>query len=484
MSEFLIVILLILLGGIAYAYYQQSLTLRRLKNSYTQVNKTESNLADEKIKLAEDVTHKHEELAKEKERSHNLSAQIETNRKEIDQLKSQIALTEQDSKQSWTLFSTIASVAYDVVFVLDEDLTVIALNRAAEAVFEGRNALGSPITEIVDVPEFGTILTGAMGLGSDETFEEQLSYNGQHYKVRTRVMPYQDGKCFLGVAMQNITQLVRLNRSRRDMVANISHELRTPIATIRLKIDSLFESDERIKRKTSIQTLKDISTQTDSLERMVQELLDLSMIESGQAIMKLVPNNLLEILEDAAERLHEQLDAKNLTVVTHVPEGYEVLADRDHIRRVFVNLISNAIKFSPEGEAITVSAQARNEEIEISVFDNGPGVPDDQRERIFERFYQVDTARTKREGSGLGLALCKHIVEHHGGNIWAQGNSQGSGGRFLFTLLNASPIEPQQEMDHGQHDFPLNTYAVNGDEHQPNAAPDVARVQSEGEESA
>lgn len=433
--------------------------LRRLRDEYEETNQQESNLADEKIKLAQELGQAKETLAKVKERNHVLESQVDSRQQEIEQLKSEMVLSEQDSKQSRALFSTIASVAYDIVFVLDEDLTVVAHNRAAEPMFEVKNALGSLITDIIDLPEIESILQGTLVLPIDEDFEEQLIYQGQHYKIRTRLMPYHDGTYFLGVAMQNITQLVRLNRSRRDMVANISHELRTPIATIRLKIDSLFESDEKIKRKTSIQTLKEISTQTDSLERMVQELLDLSMIESGQAIMKLVPNNLLAILDDATERLSDQLDAKDLSIVVHVPERYEVLADRDHIRRIFVNLIGNAIKFSPEGESITVSAQAKNEEIEISVFDNGPGVPDDQRQRIFERFYQVDIARTKREGSGLGLALCKHIVEHHGGQIWAQGNSQGSGGRFLFTLLNASPTEPEDEMDRGQHDLPLASVA-------------------------
>lgn len=103
---------------------------------------------------------------------------------------------------------------------------------------------------------------------------------------------------------------------------------------------------------------------------------------------------------------------------------------------------------------ITISADMEGEDVVVSIFDNGPGVPDDQRERIFERFYQVDTSRSPGTGgTGLGLAICKHIVEAHGGRIWAEGNSKGNGGRFFFTLLSAGDVEVIPEMARGQHDY-------------------------------
>ena len=210
-----------------------------------------------------------------------------------------------------------------------------------------------------------------------------------------------------------------------------------PITRIRLIIEGLFHDAEKPKRKASIESLKEIAVETDTLLWLAQELLDLSMIESGQAIMRLVETPLNQVVDDAIERLMTQADTKQLTIVSHVPEKYDVLCDADQLRRVLANLIHNAIKWSPGKETITITASETNDEITVSVFDNGPGVPDDLRERIFERFYQVDVSRSEHEGTGLGLAICKHIVEAHGGKIWAEGNSQGMGGRFLFTVLNA-----------------------------------------------
>lgn len=443
MTEALIIVQLIVILALVFALLRQRESLR-------QLNSKQKETKNEKDQTLVSVQHN---LVNAEHLAQDLRTDLVKQEHLIAELRQQIATTERESLQSKALFTTIANVAYDLVFVLDADLTIIASNRSAASFFGQVSPIGEKLTQIIEAPDLDLIVQRAFD--EEESLEEQFTYKGQYYKVRTQVIRYQDDGAFVGVALQDITQLVRLNRSRRDMVANISHELRTPIANIRLRIDSLFHDEDKPKRKASIQSLRDIGQETDALEKLVQELLDLSMIESGQAIMKLVPLRLIEIVEEAIERLQDQLDDKRLTMVLHVPQKLEVFADRDQARRVFVNLIRNAIKWSPEGDAITISAQVTGEDITVSIYDNGPGVPENQRERIFERFYQVDTARTKREGSGLGLAICKHIVEAHGGQIWAEGNSQGSGGRFMFTLLNATPEEPQSEMDRGQHDFPL-----------------------------
>jgi two-component system phosphate regulon sensor histidine kinase PhoR len=119
----------------------------------------------------------------------------------------------------------------------------------------------------------------------------------------------------------------------------------------------------------------------------------------------------------------------------------QVWADHEQVRRVLINLIHNAIKWSPRGGQIKVLSEVIADEVTVSVIDNGPGVPDDQTERIFERFYQVDSSRSGGEGTGLGLAICKHIVEAHGGKIWAEGNENGTrGGIFRFTLGLVEPV--------------------------------------------
>jgi two-component system phosphate regulon sensor histidine kinase PhoR len=127
-----------------------------------------------------------------------------------------------------------------------------------------------------------------------------------------------------------------------------------------------------------------------------------------------------------------------------IPEGLKVLADPDLVRRALINLIHNAIKWSPAGERITVRAEASgDDEVIISVLDNGPGVPEEHRERIFERFYQIDPSRSSGEGTGLGLAISRHIIEHHGGRIWVENNPDGRNGRganFRFTLPAADAV--------------------------------------------
>lgn len=373
----------------------------------------------------------------------------------ITNLRGQIETRERQSIESKALFSTISNVAYDVVFVLNEDRLVIALNKAADALFGQKNPIGENISDVINVPDLDEIVDRAML--EQDSLEEQLVVDNRYYRVRTQVMHYEGQRTFIGVALQDITDLVRLNRARRDMVANISHELRTPIANIRLIIDGLFYDKDRPKRKASIASLRSIARETDHLLHLVQELLDLSMIESGQAILKMVPNYLQDVANSAVDRLHDQFDHKHLKPVLHIPEKLVVLCDFDQTRRVFMNLLRNAIKWSPSGEAVTIAATTNGEEITISVFDNGSGVPEDQKERIFERFYQIDPARTGREGSGLGLAICKHIVEAHGGRIWAEGNATGSGGRFFFTLLDAGTELPAPSLPSvGQHDSGLN----------------------------
>ena len=164
--------------------------------------------------------------------------------------------------------------------------------------------------------------------------------------------------------------------------------------------------------------------------------------------MKLVKTPLKPVVDDAIERLAAQAEMKNLTIVSRIPEKCDVLCDADQLKRVLTNLIHNAIKWSPASEAITITASERGDEIAISVFDNGPGVPDDLRERIFERFYQADVSHSGDEGTGLGLAICKHIIEAHGGRIQAEGNGQGRGGNFLFTLIKADSAFSAQANEH------------------------------------
>jgi two-component system phosphate regulon sensor histidine kinase PhoR len=372
---------------------------------------------------------------------------------ELQDATSRIAVLQQDltaarqtlvtSQADWeykrALILTLANTASDGVMVLDNDRRIIAINLSAEVLFGRQRPIGETLLEVTNLPDLDMMVENAI-INNEYELGEQVTIGKCIYRAGTRLIR-RDGHTFIGLALQDITNLVRLNRARREMVANISHELRTPIANIRLIIDSLFHEDEKPKRKRSITSIQAIARETDSLLWIMQEMLDLSMIESGQAIVRMVEISLPDLVNDALERLIEQATTKGVTFANTLPEVLPVLGDWDQVRRVLVNLVHNAIKWSPQGGTVTIRVVCAADEVTVSVADEGPGVPEDQVDRIFERFYQVDSSRSGGEGTGLGLAICKHIVEAHGGRIWAENNTLVGGGLFRFTLALAGSAE-------------------------------------------
>ncbi len=364
-----------------------------------------------------------------------LGRTIKDRDKAIYRLRSQLDGTERQFQDSNSLFASVSDLSFDMILLLDEDLKVIMANGRARRLFGVNDPIGQSLAEVVQ--STGLLSLAQVDLDEEECLEEQFVLQGKNYRARAQVIAPGHNRRYIGIGMQDITELVSLNRARRDLVANISHELRTPITRIRLIIEGLFLEADKPKRKASIQSLKEIAMETDALLWLAQELLDLSMIESGEAILRLVKTPLKQVVEDAIERLESQAAMKDLKIVSQVPQKADVLCDADQLKRVLGNLLHNAIKWSPPGEAITITASEQLDEVTVSIFDNGPGVPDELRNRVFERFYQADASRSGDEGTGLGLAICKHIVDAHGGRIWAEGNSQGNGGQFLFTVLKA-----------------------------------------------
>ncbi len=327
--------------------------------------------------------------------------------------------------------SLLAETAYDGLLLVDQNQIIVHVNESTRQLFGRDFQPDETLAQYTGLPDLESMIADAIAYKED-SFEEQITIDGRAFRTRIRVLR-PDETIWVALAFQDVNELVRLRRARRDMVANISHELRNPIANIRLIIDSLFHEQEKPKRKASTSALKAIARETDSLLWLVQELYDLSMIESGEAILRMIETPLAALVGEAIERMEDQSDYKNLTVESTVPDDLLVLADRDQVRRVLMNLIHNAIKFSPENGRITIGAESNSTDATISIIDEGPGVPEEHVLRIFERFYQVDQARSRGEGTGLGLAICKHIVEAHDGRIWAESNQQG-GGRFFFTL--------------------------------------------------
>lgn len=325
----------------------------------------------------------------------------------------------------------LVDFAEEALFILDEQGTVQVANQAAQEICP-TPIIRMPLGEALPSPELAALVEDL--LRSDESeMSEQIQIDERPFRVRMRTLLGRRKR--IAVSLQDISELVRLNRARRDMVANISHELRTPISSIRIIIESLFHEKERPRRRDSIASLRAIQREADSLQHLAEELLTLSMMETGQIYLRMQPVQLGELITEVSEREEERRELAEVTIHNQVGREISVLADPDQLRRVLVNLLHNALKWTPAGGEIVCLAQQNGEEITVKMQDSGAGIPEDQTDRVFERFYQMDHSRTRGEGIGLGLAICRHIIEAHGGRIWAEPDSTAGGGLFAFTLL-------------------------------------------------
>jgi two-component system phosphate regulon sensor histidine kinase PhoR len=258
-----------------------------------------------------------------------------------------------------------------------------------------------------------------------------------------------DGRTAGLIVLQDITELRRLERARRDFVANIGHELRTPLTSVRLLVETVrgaMHDDTRAAEDF----LGQIEGELDRLTQLVRELLELSRIESGQVQLQRTSVDVPQLLQAAAARLRAQAERAGVDLKVDVAGPLSAAyADRERVEQVLVNLLHNAIKFTGPGGSVTLSAQPEERDIRVVVRDTGVGIPPDDLPRIFERFYKVDKARAagrEREGGmGLGLAIAKHLVQAHGGRIWAE-SVYGQGSTFNFTLptTEAPAITPNR----------------------------------------
>ncbi len=241
------------------------------------------------------------------------------------------------------------------------------------------------------------------------------------------------GECL--VILQDLTRVRKLETVRRDFVSNVSHELRTPLASLKALAETLRDGavDDPLAARRFLDRM---DTEVDALTRMVEELLELSRVESGQVLFSVAAVPVQEVLLPAVERMRAQAERAGVKLSVELPASLPpVLADSQRIQQVLINLLHNAIKFTTVGGQVAVLARSSGDYVEISVRDTGVGIPSEALPRIFERFYKADRSRSG-EGAGLGLAIAKHIVQGHGGQIWVE-SREGKGSIFHFTLRMA-----------------------------------------------
>ena len=241
----------------------------------------------------------------------------------------------------------------------------------------------------------------------------------------------------LAVAFNRMSsELESLERLRRDLVANVSHELKTPISALRAHLENLLDGVEEPDRET----LQVMLAQSERLGRLVDELLDLSRLESGDVPLERRSVELAPLVAQVLSEIEVARPDRDVRVADAVPEDIPpVFADRERVHQVLFNLLDNAVRFTPAGGRVTVSASRHNGSVDVAVADTGPGIAPEDLPRVFERFYRVDESRSRDDGgTGIGLAIARSVVEAHGGRIWAE-SVPGRGSTFTFELPAAPP---------------------------------------------
>jgi signal transduction histidine kinase len=241
----------------------------------------------------------------------------------------------------------------------------------------------------------------------------------------------------LQVALEQLAEKTReleaASRHKSEFLANMSHELRTPLNAIVgfsqvLKQKLFGEVNEK-----QDEYLDDILTSADHLLALINDVLDLSKVEAGQVDLERAPFSLRESLERGVVMLRERALKSGVGITLEADPDVQIEGDERRVRQVVFNLVSNAVKFTPAGGSVQVASARRDGEVLVSVADTGPGIDREDQERIFEEFQQTEVGAEQREGTGLGLALSKSLIELHGGRIWVE-SEPGEGSTFTFTL--------------------------------------------------
>jgi two-component system phosphate regulon sensor histidine kinase PhoR len=345
------------------------------------------------------------------------------------QLQNQIGALEAER----TKLVSVLDQMTDGVLIIDAQGQVQLVNPAAQRIFgvSERSALGNSIAEVIRHHQLVELWKLCQETGQSQVTSVDLT--SRRMLLQSTAIPLSQalpGSVLM--VFQDLTQVRRLENIRRDFVSNISHELRTPLASLKALTETLQESaldDPPAARRF----LSRMETEVDSLSLMVQELLELSRIESGKVPLQLEPVGPTGLLTAAVGRLGLQAERAGLQISIQSMEDLpSVLADPRRIEQVVTNLLHNAIKFTPPGGRIELAAEQAGDMIQFSVRDTGAGISTESLPRIFERFYKADQSRTGG-GTGLGLAITRHLVEAHGGRVWAE-SVEGQGATFYFTL--------------------------------------------------
>jgi two-component system phosphate regulon sensor histidine kinase PhoR len=336
--------------------------------------------------------------------------------------------------------ATMLDSMQEAVVAVTADCQVRWSNAVMQRVAGTEIRPGRPLIHFVRDPELLACVRGAIESGEVRSGRASSLSSGRIFEINAAPLPSGGALAVL----HDVTRIEVAEKSRRDFIANVSHELRTPLTSIQGYVETLVE-DPHPNPVTTFEFLQIILKNASRMNRLTEDLLALASVESPDYKLAAQPVRASALVQDAIDSLGGIVVDSGIELEFAGAPNSVVMVDPDAMNQVFGNLIENAVKYGRPGRRIVVGAQALDREIEFFVQDFGPGIASEHLERIFERFYRVDKARSRESGgTGLGLAIVKHIVQAHGGRIRAE-SELGSGTTFLFTIAVAP--EKRQEVE-------------------------------------
>ncbi len=344
-------------------------------------------------------------------------------------------LTDERNRSAAILGSMVEGVA-----VVSGDERILYCNQAFEQILElpQGSSQGKKLVEGLRQAELVTAVRQVLPGGDEVTGEVEVGTVRRRSFSVTAAPVRAAGASSAVLVLHDITELRRLERVRRDFVANVSHEFKTPLTAIQGFAETLLGGalDDKANRKRFMEIIREHAQR---LARLTDDLLKLSRIEAGRLELESRPVSVAALVNGCVETARLKAESKGLRLTVGLPEDLPaVRGDAVQLGEVLQNLIDNALQYTPPGGRIDVTAYSNGHEVIFTVADTGIGIPEADLERIFERFYRVDAARSREAGgTGLGLSIARHIVDAHGGRIWVE-SAVGQGSRFRFSIDSAA----------------------------------------------
>jgi two-component system phosphate regulon sensor histidine kinase PhoR len=341
-------------------------------------------------------------------------------------------LEDQAKAERQTLFNSMT----EGVILLDRNGRIQLVNQSLERQFAlHTDVRGQTLNEAFRRPELTQLL--ARLDNERKVLSCELEVGGieaRYFEVNAATVFDRDARMQGAILVfHDLTRIRQLENTRREFVANVSHELRTPLSLIKGYVETLLDgaiTDPELSAKF----LQTIDRHSNRLTNLIEDLLTISRLESGQITLQLRTLPLRPFTSGLIAEMQTRANERGTKIINEIPEGLAGRADPDRLEQVVVNLVENAVKYGRAKGRVVVRGRAVNGHVELCVADDGPGIPPEARERVFERFYRVDKARSREAGgTGLGLAIVKHIIQSHGGKVWVE-SEPGQGAQFYFTL--------------------------------------------------